>query len=386
MTSWPSKSTLQRLLDLAGLRYTTSEKSGPSWQSMLRNFLSRPLSFLGWTTAMLFWLVFHQTQSNLYKWFRMLRHDWSSMSPKEPMLHLSSSHCTGYQWQLASSSRHWCLHTERPQAQHPPTSTHYYESTSPPEVWDLLVSDALWYHHREAQNHSPEHSHSPFLDGGIIFPPLSGMLDPCQSSSNNWRLISFGTTWLPKLVLKKKKKKKKPFPLSFSPSLASLYLFEQWLRLGVTSTSSVWLPLQDESLYVLPNCKSLWIKASAKWLNVNVVHPKMKILASFTHPQVVPNLYEHLCSAEHKGRYSEEWGKQSSSGAPLTSIVFFLSYYGSQWCPKTAWLQTFFKISSFVFGRTKTFIQVWNYMWVNDDRIVIFGWTIPLMLINKNTY
>ncbi len=105
-------------------------------------------------------------------------------------------------------------------------------------------------------------------------PPLSGMLDPCQSSSNNWRLISFGTTWLhPKLVpkkKKKKKKKKKPFPLSFSPSLASLYLFEQWLRLGVTSTSSVWLPLQDESLYVLPNCKSLWIKASAKWLNVNV--------------------------------------------------------------------------------------------------------------------
>ncbi len=30
----------------------------------------------------------------------------SSMSPKEPMLHLSSSHCTGYQWHLASSSRH----------------------------------------------------------------------------------------------------------------------------------------------------------------------------------------------------------------------------------------------------------------------------------------
>ncbi len=216
---------------------------------------------------MLLWLDFHQTQSNLYKWFRMQRHDWSSTSPNEPMLHLSSSPCTGYQWQLASSSRHWCLHTERPQAQHHPTSTHYYESTSPPEVWDLLVSDALWYHRREAQNHSPEHSRSPFLAGGIIFPPLSGMLDPCQSSSNNWKLISFGTTWLhPKLVLKKKKS----FPLSFSPSLASLYLFEQWLRLGVTSTSSVWLPLQDESLYVFPNCKSLWIKASAKWLNVNV--------------------------------------------------------------------------------------------------------------------
>ncbi len=61
---------------------------------------------------------------------------------------------------------------------------------------------------------------------------------------------------------------KKTFSLSFSPSLASLYLFEQCLRLGVTSTSSVCLPLQDESLYVFPNCKSLWIKVSAKWLNV----------------------------------------------------------------------------------------------------------------------
>ncbi len=124
------------------------------------------------------------------------RHDWSSTSPKEHMLHLSLSPCTGYQLQLASSSRHWCLHIEHPQVQHPPTSTHYYESTSPPEVWDLLVSDASWYHHREAQNHSPEHSRSPFLAGGMIFPPPSWMLDSCQSSSNNWKLISFDTTWL----------------------------------------------------------------------------------------------------------------------------------------------------------------------------------------------
>ncbi len=55
-----------------------------------------------------------------------------------------------------------------------------------------------------------------------------------------------------------------------------------------------------------------------------IVHPKMKMMSSFTHPQVVPNLYECLCSAEHKGIYSEECGKQSSSVAPLTSIVFFL--------------------------------------------------------------
>ncbi len=53
--------------------------------------------------------------------------------------------------------------------------------------------------------------------------------------------------------IKKKKKKKNnhffskssSFSLSFSPSLASLYLFEQCLRLGVIATSSVCLPLQD---------------------------------------------------------------------------------------------------------------------------------------------
>ncbi len=134
MTSWPSKSTLQRPLDLAGLHYTTSERSGPFWQSMLHNFLSRPLSFLDWTTAMLFWLDFHQTQSNLYKWFRMQRHDWSSAIPKEPMLHPSLSPWTGSRLQLTSSSRHWCCHIEQPQAQHLPTSTHYYKSTSLPEA------------------------------------------------------------------------------------------------------------------------------------------------------------------------------------------------------------------------------------------------------------
>ncbi len=41
------------------------------------------------------------------------------------------------------------------------------------------------------------------------------------------------------------------------------------------------------------------------------------------------------------------------------------SYYGSKWGPKTAWLQTFFRISSVVFSRTKKFIQVWNYLRVS---------------------
>ncbi len=117
----------------------------------------------------------------------------------------------------------------------------------------------------------------------------------------------------------------------------------------------------------------------------------MKILSSFTHPQVVPNLYECVCSAEHKGRYSEECGKQSSSGAPLTSMVFF-SYYGSQWCPRTAWLQTFFKISSFVFSRTNTFIQVWIYLrvskWWQNFHFWVYcpfkWWKAPVRILEFN--
>ncbi len=48
------------------------------------------------------------------------------------------------------------------------------------------------------------------------------------------------------------------------------------------------------------------IEKYASYSLKGIVHPKMKFLSSFTHPQVVPNLYEFLCSAEHKGRYFEE--------------------------------------------------------------------------------
>ncbi len=31
-----------------------------------------------------------------------------------------------------------------------------------------------------------------------------------------------------------------------------------------------------------------------------IVHPKMKIMSSFTHPHAVPKLYDFLYSVEHK--------------------------------------------------------------------------------------
>ncbi len=141
------------------------------------------------------------------------------------MSHLFLSPCTGYRLQLASSSKHWYLHIEQPQSQHPPTSTHWWQSTSLPEVWDPLVSDASWYHHREAQNHFPEHSRSPLLADGMTFLPPSGLLDPCQSSSNNWNSLS---TLLDFILNLKKEIKKYIYLYLFLPLLACAYLNNAW--------------------------------------------------------------------------------------------------------------------------------------------------------------
>ncbi len=75
---------------------------------------------------------------------------------------------------------------------------------------------------QRGSNHSPEHSHSPFLDGGIIFPPYPECWIPVnlQATTENSSLSAL-LDFILNLFLKKKKK---TFPLSFSPSLASLYL------------------------------------------------------------------------------------------------------------------------------------------------------------------
>ncbi len=84
------------------------------------------------------------------------------------------------------------------------------------------------------------------------FAPQESLYKCCQASLwislilyTNQSNQSFNTTWLHHI--KKKKNNSFPFSISFSfsPSLASLYLFEQCLRLGVRGTSSVCLPLQD---------------------------------------------------------------------------------------------------------------------------------------------
>ncbi len=174
--------------------------------------------------------------------------------------HTSLLFPTGSRLQLAPSSRHWCLHIE--QAQHPPTSTHWWQSTSPPEVWDLQVSNASWYHHREAQNHFPECFHSLFLAAGMNFPPSSRVPDQFQATPENSSLpssLDFCFFFIIKIHF---------CSLSLaSPCLAS-FCSEQCLKCFITCTSCDCLPLYNVSLIVFLNCKSLWIKASAKWINV----------------------------------------------------------------------------------------------------------------------
>ncbi len=107
----------------------------------------------------------------------------------------------------------------------------------------------------------------------------------------------------------------------------------------------------------------------------------MKILSSFTHPQVVPSLCEFLCSAEHKGRYSEECGKTEPFWGTIDFHSIFFPTMEVNGAPK----QPGYKLSSkylplcsaeqinlYRFGTT------WG--WVNDDRIFVFGWTIPLIV------
>ncbi len=157
MTSWPSKSTLQRLLDLAGLRYTTSEKSG-FWATTSCQALV--VSRLDYCNALLAGLP-----SKHIKPLQMIQNAAARLVFNEP----KRTHVTPL-----FISLHWLPVAARIKFK---TLMLAYRTTTgsapsyfhsllriyiPPEVWDLLVSDALWYHHREAQNHSPEHSHSPF--------------------------------------------------------------------------------------------------------------------------------------------------------------------------------------------------------------------------------
>ncbi len=141
--------------------------------STLHNFLSRPWSFLGLRCSSGWTSVKHNQTSTDDS--ECSGTDWSSTSPKAHVtplfislhwlpvaariqfktLMLAYRTTTGsapptstHWWQSTSppeappTSTHWWQSTSPPEA--PPTSTHWWQSTSPPEAWDLRVSVASW--------------------------------------------------------------------------------------------------------------------------------------------------------------------------------------------------------------------------------------------------
>ncbi len=151
----------------------------------------------------------------------MQRYDWSSTSPKEPMLHLSLSPCTGYQLAARIKLKILMLAHRTTTG----SATAYFHSL----IWIYIPSRSLRsdneqrlvvHHHREAQNHSPEHSRSPFLAGGMNFPPPSECWIPVnlQATTENSSLST-----LLDFIIKKK---------------INLYLF--LLLLACTYLNNVW--------------------------------------------------------------------------------------------------------------------------------------------------
>ncbi len=94
------------------------------------------------------------------------------------------------------------------------------------------------------------------------------------------------------------------------------------------------------------------------------VHPKMKILSSFTHPQVGPNLYKCVYS-EHKGRILKN---------ERNSSIFFILW--KSMVLQNSLITNFLQNIHLCVQNKHRFGPTWG--WVNNDRIFIFGWTVPL--------
>ncbi len=140
----------------------------------------------------------------------MQQHDWSSANPKGPMSHLSLSPCTGIKFKTLMLA--------------------YRTATgSAPSYFHSLIT--IYIPSRSLRSASERH---------LVVPSQRGT----KSLS---RTFSFTV-----------------------PGRWNELHSEQCLEICITSTSCVCLPLYKVLLIVFLNCKSLWIKASAKWINANV--------------------------------------------------------------------------------------------------------------------
>ncbi len=194
---------------------------------------------------MLFWLDFHQTQSKLYKWFGIQRHVFNK--PKR-------AHVTPL-----FVSLHWLPVAARIQFKTLMLAYRTTTGSAPTYFHSLLQIYIPFRSLRSASERRlvvPSQRGKKSLSRTFSFttpgwwnylPTPSGMLDPCQSSNNNWKLISFNTTWL-----HHKKKILSLFQnlhLSLHPLLACTYLNNAWDLVLWTLPLSVCLFKMNRFMY-----------------------------------------------------------------------------------------------------------------------------------------
>ncbi len=160
MTSLLSKTTLQKLLDLASLHCTTSERPGPSLHSMQLNFLSRPLDYCNARLA--------GHPSCTIKPLQMIRNAAARLVFSKPKSAHVTPHFISLHW-LSVAARikfKTLMLAYRTATGSAPSYFHSLITIYIPSR-SLRASITSWCHHREAQNHSPERFYSPFLAGEL---------------------------------------------------------------------------------------------------------------------------------------------------------------------------------------------------------------------------
>ncbi len=180
----------------------------------------------------------------------MQQHDWSSVNPKGPMLHLSLSSCTGSRLQLASSSRNGCLQNSHRLSTCLLPLT--YDNLHPLKKFEICERasprGAITERHKITFQNVFIHR-----SWGVEWNPTPlRNAESLTISSATWKLTSSVITWL---HLKKKTLLSflnlALFPLT-SHCLARI-CSEQCLEICITSTSCVCLPLYNVLLYCIPN-------------------------------------------------------------------------------------------------------------------------------------
>ncbi len=108
----------------------------------------------------------------------------------------------------------------------------------------------------------------------------------------------------------------------------------------------------------------------------------MKILSSFTHPQVVPKPVLIICSAEHKGRYMKKVCNQAVLGTTDFNSREKKYYSQVNGAPE---LLCFPHSSEYLSLCSAEQIYSYNFgaTWVNDDRIFIFWVNYPFKELSK---